>query len=865
MTDRGVMPSRRFRNAGLVRGVAMFARWKPWLLAAGAVLLGLLVFKAFRGLWVEIHYRDVVAAMRGVPATQLLLALLATAASYLALTGYDRSALRYVGARVPYPVVAQTSFIAYAVSNTIGLGVFTGGAVRMRLYGAAGVEPGQVTRAIAFNAAAFGLGITTVGAAGMLWDADALAAIIRVPTWSLRVSAIVVLLAIGALLAWCRDGRERRLFGRVPLRMPQVSLALQQLLWSVLDIAASAAVLWWLLPTGVIGFPAFLGFYAAAVLLGVVSHLPGGLGVFEAAMLVALGGRMPAEALAGALVLYRLIYYVLPLMLALGLLMVHELRRSRAAPATRALVRLAPMLLAAYTLVVAVVLLISGATPATAEATALLAAHVPLPLVEAAHFLSSVAGLALLFVARGMLLRLDAAWWAGLLLAALGFAFALPKGVAVWEAMLTASLVLALVVSRRQFTRRASLLAVPFSGGWLLALGAIVIATVFLLLFSYQNVDYAQKLWWQFEFDADAPRSLRALVGIAVLALALAVRQLLRTAKVHTMLPDKAAIERAAVVVRSQPCADAGLALTGDKHLLFSDTGQAFVMYGRQGRSWIGLFDPIGDPSERVELVWRFLAAARDAGCRASFYQVRPDELPMYLDAGLHLYKLGEYAYVPLAEFSLQGKHRADLRYSVNRAEREGLDFEIVPAEGVPAVLAQARAVSDAWVARHRAAEKRFSVGAFIDDYVLRQPMALVRRNGQLVAFATLLTTDLKDEASVDLMRHHAGIPGAMDFMFARLMLHFRDAGYARFGLGMAPLSGMARHPFAPYWHRIGRVLFANGENFYNFRGLRAFKQKFEPEWEARYLAAPGGLAPLRVLVDIAALISGSYRGVFVK
>lgn len=846
--------------------LALLGRWRVWLLVAGGLALAGLAYFAFRDLWNEISYADVADAVRGVDPRDLALALLATAISYLALTGYDHSSLRYAGASVPYRVVAQTSFIAYALTNTIGLGVFTGGAVRMRLYGAAGVEAGKVSQAIAFNAVAFGLGIGTVGALGLLWDAPILAPLVHLPAWLLSAGAVLILMAIASMLAWCRDGRERRLFGRFPLRLPKASLALQQLLWSMLDIFAAGAVLWVLLPDGAIGFPVFIGFYAAAIVLGVLSHVPGGLGVFEAVMVVALGGRVPGEALAGALVLYRLVYYVLPLLLAMALMVLHELRRGVAAPVTQAMSSLAPLLLAAYTLVVAVVVLVSGVTPATDEATELLALHVPLPLVEASHFLSSIAGLGLLFVARGMLSRLDAAWWAGLGLAALSLLMALPKGIAVGEALLLVSLVTALSLSRKQFTRKASLLSVPFSGGWLLAVVAICVALTALLLFAYQDVDYTRQLWWQFEFDGHAPRSLRALVAVCVLALVLAARQLLRPAAPRLIRADAATLERAEAIVRKQDNADAGLALTGDKQFLFSESGKAFVMFGRQGRSWVSLFDPPGPEGEQAELVWRFLEHARENGGRGCFYQVRAQSLSMYLDAGLRLFKLGEYAYVPLADFSVEGKRRSSLRYSIKRAAREGVEFEMVPVPGVPAILDEIRAVSDAWLAEHNAAEKRFSVGAFIADYLLRQPVALVRKQGRIMAFASLLTTDTRAEASVDLMRHLPQMPyGTMDFLFAELMLHFKAQGVERFGLGMAPLSGMAKHSLAPFWHRGGRMLFAHGENFYNFRGLRAFKEKFDPQWEARYLASPGGLAPLFLLADIAALISGGLKGVITK
>jgi phosphatidylglycerol lysyltransferase len=849
-----------------VRLIASLQRWKPWLIGGAVLVITLLLVHTLQGLLHEFSYADLLDAIRGTSRSAIGLALLATLVSYLSLTGYDASSLRYVGAPISYRVAAETSFIAYALSNTVGVGVLTGGAVRLRLYGAAGVEAGAISRAIAFNALAFMLGISVVGAAALLWGANSVAEALRVPAIALQVGASLILGAATLLIVLCRDGRERRLLGRFTIRMPSASLALQQLAISAIDIAATAAVLWFLLPAGAIEFPTFMGFFAIAIVLGVLSHVPGGLGVFEAVMLVALRDHVPAESLAAALVLYRLIYYVLPLLLALALLVAHEVRRGTVTPLTRAAESLAPLLLATYTFIIGLMLLISGVTPATDEATELLALHVPLPLVEASHFIGSIAGLGLLVVARGIVMRLGAAWWAALLLGIISIVLCLPKGIAISEALLIGFLVLALWLSRKQFTRRASLLTQPFTGGWLLSVAVVILGLTGLTLFVYRDVDYTQQLWWQFEFDGHAPRSLRALVGVALLASVLALRQLMRPRAAPLPEVAPAELERAAVILKRQPSVDACVALTGDKHFLFSESGNAFIMFGRRGRSWVSLFDPTGPQSEWPELVWRFLEHAREQGGRASFYQVRPQTLPVYLDAGLRVFKLGEYAYVPLPEFSLKGRSRADLRAALNRSEREAMSLEVLPPGVDTAMLGELRAISDSWLEDHAAAEKSFSLGAFSTSYIQRSPIALVRVGARPVAFASLMTTDLTDEVSIDLMRHVPDAPnGTMDFLFVKLLLHFQAQGFKRFGLGMAPLSGMAAHPLAPRWHRLGRLLFAHGENFYNFQGLRAFKEKFAPLWEPRYLASPGGMTPLFVLADVAALISGGLRGVVAK
>lgn len=839
-------------------------RVRNWLLAVLACALAVFVLHALRGLLAPVHYQDIVSEIAAMPPLRLALALAATAGSYLALTAYDASALRYAGATVRSGTVMLTAFIAFALSNTVGLGVLTGGAVRLRLYSAAGVEAQQVAQAVGFNALAFGVGMSTVGAIGLAWDAAALAATLGVPAWVLQTVASLVLCSVAAFIALCGVRREVQVHPHWLLPLPPAALVLRQLGISALDLSFAAAALWCVLPEGAVALPSFLAFYVVAVALGVLSHVPGGLGVFEAVILLACAGRVPTEQVAGALVLYRIIYYLLPLLLAVLLLAAYELRAGVAAPFARAAVRLLPAVLASITVMVGIVQLLSGMTPLADDVAELLAMHVPLPLVEAAHLFGSIAGLVLLFVARGLFHRLDAAWWAALVLVA--GVLALPKGVNIGEALGLAAFAALLVVTRRHFERRSSLFAQSFEPLWWLCVATVLAVSLWMLLFAYQDVAYAHQMWWQFEFDGHAPRSLRALMAVAVIAFILALGQLFRVARLRITAPSVNDVERAMQVLDKQPSADAYLALMGDKSLLFSDSGAAFIMYGQRGRSWIALFDPIGPPREWPELVWRFIEMAHAQGGRPAFYQVSPPALPIYLDAGMRIYKLGEEAHVPLADFSLKGPRRASLRHSVNRAERAGLQFEVIAREQVPALLPALRVVSDAWLNEHQTQEKAFSLGAFEAAYIARQPVAVVRHGETIVAFANLLCPPLKTEVSLDLMRHLPDAPnGTMDFLFVRLLLYFQAQGFERFGLGMAPMSGMVAHPLATRWHRLGRLVFEHGERYYNFRGLRGFKDKFDPVWEPRYLAAPGGLAPLLVLTDTAALISGSLRGIIAK
>jgi len=290
-------------------------------------------------------------------------------------------------------------------------------------------------------------------------------------------------------------------------------------------------------------------------------------------------------------------------------------------------------------------------------------------------------------------------------------------------------------------------------------------------------------------------------------------------------------------------------------------------MYSVEGRSWVALGDPVGPADDARELAWRFRELGDRHGGWTVFYEVGAENLPLYLDLGLSLLKLGEEARVALATFTLEGSARKGLRQTHRRVTNQGASFAIVPAGEVGPLLPELEAVSDAWLAGKRTREKGFSLGFFQPDYLQRGPLAVVRRDDAIVAFANVLLSGDREEMSIDLMRYvpESAPPGVMDYLFLELMLWGRAEGYRWFSLGMAPFSGFDVRMLAPLWNRAGAVLFRQGEHFYNFQGVRQYKAKFDPVWEPRYLAAPGGLATPFVLTDVAALISGGVTGVIAR
>jgi len=245
---------------------------------------------------------------------------------------------------------------------------------------------------------------------------------------------------------------------------------------------------------------------------------------------------------------------------------------------------------------------------------------------------------------------------------------------------------------------------------------------------------------------------------------------------------------------------------------------------------------------------------------------VRPETLHLYADVGLSLAKFGEAAMVDLRTWSLDGASHRNERNLLHRMDREGVAFEVVERAEVPAMLGELRQISDEWLAEKHGREKAFSLGYFDETYLCRFRQAVLRRDGRITAFANMLESGDGAELSVDLMRHRTDASeGSMEALFLNLMKWGGQQGYVRFNLGMAPLSGIEGGQAAPLWNRFASMLYEHGGRFYNFQGLRLYKEKFHPRWEPRYIASPGGVTMAQVLAAIATLVNRGMSGTVMK
>ena len=511
---------------------AHLPRWR----ATFTPVLNLMLFAV--AIWVvnrvlaEYRYDEIAGALAAVPVGTIALTLVVSAVAYLALVGYDYLAFRFAGHPLPLRSMLIPSFVAWAVGNTAPASVLTGGGVRYRLYAGLGLTPAEAAVVAAFNVVTYVVGLLAlVGLVLLFHPSTGMLAggWLALPG---RTVGVAMLLAVGGYLLATRLRRTPVRVLRWEFRLPSFGLALSQLGVSSLDWLLSSGALYVLLARLGVPYLDFLGAFLIAQMATQLLPLPGGIGVFEAVVLVLRPHGAAAPAVLAALLLYRVGYYLLPLLAAGVLIAVREVvgARHKGKPLEALLegvTSLAPHALAFVTFLSGAVLLLTGAVPTDLRRLAWLGDLLPLAAIEVSNFLASVVGAVLLILAWGLERRARLAYRLAQALFSVGIVLALLRSANVLVALLLGVALLILHAAADEFPRPVSLLDEPLTAGWRLAIATVLGLTLWLGLFVYRHEAYSSQLWWQFALAGDAPRFLRASVGVGVVVLLFVLGRLL--------------------------------------------------------------------------------------------------------------------------------------------------------------------------------------------------------------------------------------------------------------------------------------------------------------------------------------------------
>ena len=511
---------------------------------------------------------------------------------------------------------------------------------------------------------------------------------------------------------------------------------------------------------------------------------------------------------------------------------------------------------------VGVINLLSAVTPSLPDRRNWLEPFFPFTVRAGGHFFAAVIGFILLTLASNLLRRKRIAWLVTVGLLIVSIVVHLVKGLDVEECLLSGVLLFQLLVMRKTFTAKSDRPSI--AQGIRVLLGALLFTLAYGTIGFYildgrfevneraVNFDWDDALFQTFAmfFTADnaglVPKTRFAeffadsIYGIGSVTLGYALLMLLRPVLLRNSASFSERNKAKEVVAEYGRTTLARLALLEDKSYYFSPSGKSTIAYVPKGRGAIALGDPIGPAEDRKEAILGFQEFCDRNDWYPAFYQTLPDDLEMYSSLGFRVVQIGEAAIVNLKDFTLKGKANQNLRTAINRLTKAGHQVKFYEPPLSLELMRQMKAVSDEWLQMVQGAEKQFSVGWFNETYLRETPaIAIHTQDGKISAFANMISSG-NLIVGVDLMRRCTEVEnGTMECLFASMLQHCQELGYAEFDLGLSALAGVGE---AEKSGRLEKVLIYLSEHltkFYNFKGLHSFKDKFGPQWEPRYLVYP--------------------------
>ncbi len=647
-----------------------FARHLPALV--GVVLLSgatWVIWKEFRHLKVA----DIRAALEAIPPHALALSFVWTILSYWVLTFYDRLGTIYAGHKVSYGRVSFASFCAYSLSHNLGFAAVSGAAVRYRLYAHWGLTPFQIAKVVAFCSLTFALGGLVLGGCILFLEPDAIPFFgTLVPAWGMYAIGATLWAIVAAYVSLSRFVGTVHLFGH-EVTLPDWRMAIVQVTLATVDVAVTAAIFFALLPeTPGLSYVRFLGVYVASYTAGLAANLPGGLGVFDTAMLLGLTPYLEAPQILGAIVVFRLYYYIIPLFLAGFMFAGNELllrggvlaRSDALSRGVQALGQLGERSFA-----------VGAATGAVALCGAILmtvGVFDPRPDVSlqdsdavtvatnAGKFIPSLIGAALIVLTVGLSQQVTLAWGATLALLLAGAGVVLVQGVTWWVPATLALTALLIAPLRDAFYRTTRLFSGPLRFSTVLPLFVFALSILALAAFQPRRRGLGDASWWEMVLSPDVPHTLRVTVALVVALAGFALWRLLRPGRVE-WLPWASEGRRHYAALGAVPPVEAD-------GIVMGEAGRAGIPFRRLGRVMLGLGDPAGAPSDRASAIWRLRDLAAQERLDPAVWRAGPGLLKIYGDLGLTALPLGADG-LPLPE--RDGNHPVVAHYLCCVAERD--------------------------------------------------------------------------------------------------------------------------------------------------------------------------------------------------
>lgn len=767
----------------------------------------------------------------------------------LLMTLYDFIIVEHLKLKINKISIFRISFFANTMNNISGLGGLTGASIRAVLFKKSTPDSDDVINYELLLVPATGIGLSILSILSII-KYKYMEPIIQQYKWLLVILAafivyLILYFFIDKIYYWLKK-KTYNGFSKEKLAVKIKLLIISFLEWFSAYIFFAFIVRQFSKDLDVF---VILGVFTLASVAGIASMLPGGAGSFD--LIVMLGfvqyGLSPEHNLA-ILLLYRTFYYFIPLAASVIINLLLQLKNDRSSTSIGDLKKFKEflyktsnftnILLRILVFLSGLVLLISALIPGIAERIKLASELLSFPILQWSHQLSICIGILLIFMSIEIGMKVKRAYSLTLYLLSFGATFTFLKGFDYEEAVFVCIVFLLLYLSKNSFYRKS----LPFN--WfntvINMLSALIGLLVYVKLKHLILIDFLSKYNFSLILkNVTLHPYIAGVIAYVSLIVFLIIWQITKPKIERDIRYEVADVNKIKVFLDKYN----GHYLTHliylcDKNIFWAVSNQVAVIYQKSHNIIVVLGDPIGDPKYFMEGISEFQEFIDEYGYKAAFYQVSDSFLPIYHDYGYDFFKLGETALVHLDEFDLNGSKSRDFRNVISRFQRDGYSFELfdtLPDE----LIEPLKKISDEWLEGRK--EMGFSLGKFDVSYLKRSPISIIKKieTNEIIAFASIMPSyDNQQSASIDLMRFKKEVPGnTMTFLILNLLISYKECGYKIFNLGMAPLANVGKAHKAHFTEKLANLFTHYGSHFYSFEGLRNYKNKFNPHWEARYLA----------------------------
>ena len=791
-------------------------------------------------------YQQILDTLKAIPSVKITMALILSLLYYLILGGYDVVAFKYINVPLKFKNVLFTCFISNALGNNTGYSMLFGGSIRYRLYSLYNVSMMNVTKVLFFSSATIWFGLLIIGGFVFTFFPVDFSNTNFFFNTSLPLgiffSTIICLYVLLSLF----KSHPIKLFNKWTITFPNIKITLWQILLACSDWIIASCTLYILLPPGEIPYITLLQIFLVAQMLGILSQVPGGMGVFETAIVMLLPQATESSYVMGALLAYRAIFYFFPLSIALLLLASHEFFRAKKRFKVLArfyggrMASLIPQALSVSIFFSGTIILFSGVTTVSSSIIKTLVAYIPSIILDSLHFLISVIGIMLLFISKGLLSRIKRAYTFAVTLLALLFPLALINGYG-YEKILFLIVMLALIIpAKKYFYRPLSLLSVKINMLWFWSITGVFVTSIWLCLFIYRTDIYGWTNFWTGIFSAtDASRAVRICIGMLI-TIALVI--ISEAWKRYRYKQTSVEIDDIKKLTASSNYIYGSYGFDNKK--IFSMNDDSFLMYSQINNSAIVFGDPIGINKANRELIWNFKEMTDLKRIVPAFVYLGYKNLKIYDDIGLDIASFGVDANILLNKFNPQSETLTDIKILSEKIKKENYSFEVVEKEEFVKNKKYIGFVDYQWEKEFgNVKNKMFDVSADIANKYI-----IVKKDNFISAYAYLLLSKNKYEAFVSNIRYGTDCPqDIFKFILFSAVMWAKDNGYRWFNMGLTPDNKIIIDD--DFTKKVKIFVFA--EHFkYDMNLLKEFKAKFNPVWKNKYVAFYTGKQVIHFLKD---------------